>query len=77
MPSSGGRARAAGRQPGSEWTFLSHRLADPENKVLTVQEQNRDLREDWCAPFAGSHLYYPARQGTRAFELFKDALRAR
>ncbi len=34
------------------------------------------LLEDWCEPFAGYYLYYPARQGTRAFELFKDALRA-
>ena len=34
------------------------------------------LLDDWCAPFAGYHLYYPARQGSRAFELFKDALRA-
>lgn len=32
------------------------------------------LLEDWCAPFAGYHLYYPARQGTAAFELFKEAL---
>lgn len=33
------------------------------------------LLEPWCAPFAGYHLYYPDRQGTTAFELFKEALR--
>ena len=35
------------------------------------------LLESWCEPFAGYHLYYPDRQGTNAFELFKEALRAR
>ena len=34
------------------------------------------LLEPWCELFAGYHLYYPDRQGTTAFELFKDALRA-
>ena len=34
------------------------------------------LLEPWCEPFAGYHLYYPDREGTTAFELFKDALRA-
>lgn len=34
------------------------------------------LLEPWCEPFAGYHLYYPDRQGTTAFELFKAALRA-
>lgn len=35
------------------------------------------LLDPWCEPFAGYHLYYPDRQGTTAFKLFKDALRAR
>ncbi len=34
------------------------------------------LLDPWCEPFAGYHLYYPDRQGTTAFKLFKDALRA-
>lgn len=34
------------------------------------------LLEPWCEPFAGYHLYYPDRQGTMAFQLFKDILRA-
>ena len=34
------------------------------------------LLEPWCEPFAGYHLYYPDRQGTTAFELFKETLRA-
>ncbi|GAO38247.1 putative LysR family transcriptional regulator [Sphingomonas changbaiensis NBRC 104936] len=34
--------------------------------------------EDWCAPFAGYHLYYPSRrQPTPAFTLLVDALRYR
>jgi DNA-binding transcriptional LysR family regulator len=32
------------------------------------------LLEPWCEPFAGYHLYYPDRQVTTAFELFKEAL---
>lgn len=32
------------------------------------------LLEPWCEPFAGYHLYYPDRQGTTAFALFKEAL---
>jgi DNA-binding transcriptional LysR family regulator len=32
--------------------------------------------DDWCAPFAGYHLYYPSRrQHTPAFALVLDALR--
>ncbi|MBD0414302.1 LysR family transcriptional regulator [Oryzicola mucosus] len=33
------------------------------------------LLEPWCEPFPGYHLYYPDREGTSAFELFKGALR--
>ena len=34
--------------------------------------------EDWCAPFAGYHLYYPSRrQSSPAFSLLVDALRYR
>lgn len=33
------------------------------------------LLEPWCEPFTGYHLYYPDRQGTAAFELFKETLR--
>jgi DNA-binding transcriptional LysR family regulator len=32
--------------------------------------------EDWCAPYAGFHLYYPSRrQSSAAFALLVDALR--
>lgn len=34
------------------------------------------LLEPWCEPFPGYHLYFPDRHGTKAFELFKEALRA-
>jgi len=33
------------------------------------------LLESWCEPFPGYHLYYPSREGTMAFELFKKAVR--
>lgn len=34
--------------------------------------------EDWCAPFAGYHLYYPSRrQPSAAFSLLVDTLRYR
>ncbi|VVN65657.1 LysR family transcriptional regulator [Pseudomonas fluorescens] len=34
--------------------------------------------EDWCAPFAGFHLYYPSRrQASPAFALLLEALRYR
>lgn len=33
------------------------------------------LLKPWCEPFPGYHLYYPDREGTTAFELFKGALR--
>jgi DNA-binding transcriptional LysR family regulator len=34
--------------------------------------------EDWCAPYAGYHLYYPSRrQQSPAFALVADALRLR
>ena len=33
---------------------------------------------DWCAPFAGYHLYYPSRrQPTPAFAVLVEALRYR
>lgn len=34
------------------------------------------LLEPWCEPFSGYHLYFPDREGTTAFKLFKEALRA-
>jgi DNA-binding transcriptional LysR family regulator len=38
----------------------------------------RRVLADWCAPFAGYHLYYPnRRQPTLAFALLVDALRYR
>jgi DNA-binding transcriptional LysR family regulator len=33
------------------------------------------LLEPWCEPFSGYYLYYPNRQGTAAFELFKEWVR--
>jgi len=50
-----------------------------EDLVATPMADGRLIRllEPWCAPFPGYHLYYPSRQGTTAFELFKQALRVR
>ena len=48
-----------------------------EGLALPMIAQGKLTRvlEDWCAPFAGYHLYYPSRrQHTKAFTLFKDAL---
>ncbi len=52
----------------------------PEDRVLTYLTDGRLVRvlDDWCAPFAGYHLYYPSRrQPTPAFALLVDALRYR
>ncbi|MFV3075655.1 LysR family transcriptional regulator [Niveispirillum fermenti] len=50
-----------------------------EDLVAAPMADGRLIRllEPWCEPFAGYHLYYPARRGTTAFELFKQTLRAR
>ncbi|PZU08171.1 LysR family transcriptional regulator [Sphingomonas sp.] len=51
-----------------------------EDQVAAQLEAGRLVRalEDWCAPFAGYHLYYPSRrQPSAAFSLIVDALRYR
>lgn len=50
----------------------------PEDELVPHIEAGRLVRvlEDWCAPFAGYHLYYPSRrQPSPAFSLVLDALR--
>jgi DNA-binding transcriptional LysR family regulator len=50
----------------------------PEDMALQHIAQGRLVRvlEEWCAPFAGYHLYYPSRrQASPAFSLLVDALR--
>jgi hypothetical protein len=57
----------------------------PTNGGLYVREfkkgdesLNVRVLDDWCAPFAGVHLYYPnRRQASPAFALLVDALRYR
>jgi DNA-binding transcriptional LysR family regulator len=52
----------------------------PEDQVARQVADGRLVRvlEDWCAPFAGYHLYYPSRrQPTPAFALLVEALRYR
>ena len=52
----------------------------PEDQVIKPVADGRLIRvlEDWCAPFAGYHLYYPSRrQQTPAFAVLTDALRYR
>jgi DNA-binding transcriptional LysR family regulator len=52
----------------------------PEDRVLHHVSEGRLTRvlADWCAPFAGFHLYYPSRrQPTPAFSVLVDALRYR
>lgn len=44
----------------------------PEDSAQDYIQQGKLIRvlEDWCAPFAGHHLYYPnRRQASRAFSL--------
>lgn len=50
----------------------------PEDLVAPHIADGRlvQVLEDWCAPFAGFHLYYPSRrQASPAFALLLDALR--
>ena len=50
----------------------------PEDRALEYVARGQLVRvlEDWCAPFAGYHLYYPSRrQPTAAFSLMVEALR--
>jgi DNA-binding transcriptional LysR family regulator len=52
----------------------------PEDLVLAHIAAGRLVRvlTDWCAPFAGYHLYYPSRrQSSPAFALLVEALRHR
>ncbi len=52
----------------------------PEDQVIKPVADGRLIRvlEDWCAPFAGYHLYYPSRrQQTPAFAVLVDAFRYR
>lgn len=52
----------------------------PEEQVSGDLKSGRLVRvlDDWCAPFAGYHLYYPnRRQPTLAFALLIEALRYR
>jgi len=53
---------------------LAHLMEDMVDTHLADGRLVRVL-EDWCAPFAGYHLYYPSRrQQTQVFRLFVDAL---
>jgi len=56
---------------------LAYVLADLAQPHIDKRRLRRVLA-DWCAPFAGYHLYYPSRrQPTPAFALLVDALRYR
>ncbi len=52
----------------------------PEDMVKTHIDAGEFVRvlKDWCGPFSGYHLYYPAsRQSSAAFRLLVEALRYR
>lgn len=54
--------------------YVPEDLAQPH----TVKSRLKRVLEDWCAPFAGFHLYYPSRRhASPAFALLVDALRYR
>ena len=59
------------------WLVLNVHLPGPGDLREDIAE-GRLVRvlADWCAPFAGYHLYYPSRrQPTPAFALLVDVLR--
>ena len=59
---------------GFGMAYIPEDLAEPH---LAKGRLKRVLK-DWCAPFAGYHLYYPSRrQSSPAFALLVDALRYR
>ena len=50
----------------------------PEDQIVDHVASGRLVRvlDDWCAPFAGYHLYYPSRRhASPAFAVVLDALR--
>ncbi len=52
----------------------------PEEGVAVDLAAGRlvQVLDDWCAPYAGYHLYYPSRrQPTAAFTVLLEALRRR
>jgi DNA-binding transcriptional LysR family regulator len=64
-----------------EAALAGHGLAYlPEDVSQGHMADGRLMRvlDDWCAPFAGYHIYYPSRrQSSPAFSLIVDALRHR
>lgn len=52
-------------------------LCIPEDVAAVPMAEGRLTRllEPWCQPFAGYQLCYPDREGTTAFQLFKEAVR--
>jgi DNA-binding transcriptional LysR family regulator len=51
-----------------------------EDQIAALVAEGRLVRvlEDWCAPFAGYHIYYPSRrQLSPAFRTILDALKYR
>lgn len=59
---------------GFGMAYIPEDLAEPH---LAKGRLKRVLK-DWCAPFAGYHLYYPSRrQSSPAFALLVDTLRYR
>ena len=56
---------------------LTYMVEDVVQPYVTQGTLVRVL-DDWCAPFAGYHLYYPSRrQSSPAFKLLVEALRHR
>jgi DNA-binding transcriptional LysR family regulator len=54
--------------------YVPEDLAEPH----IAKGRLKRVLEDWCAPYAGHHLYYPSRrQPSAAFALLVDALRHR
>jgi DNA-binding transcriptional LysR family regulator len=68
------RQRVDAALAGLGLAYMTEEAARPHLERGTLVR----VLEDWCAPFAGYHLYYPSRRQTSpAFALLVDALRMR
>jgi DNA-binding transcriptional LysR family regulator len=81
------RVRVDGQFTSNDVPLILHAARGGLGLACVLEDQVADsladgslvrVLEDWCAPFAGYHLYYPSRrQPTPAFTLLVDALRYR
>jgi DNA-binding transcriptional LysR family regulator len=81
------RVRVEGQISADNIRFIQRAAVDGFGLAIVMEDSVREeladgslvrVLEDWCAPFAGYHLYYPSRrQPSAAFALVVEALRHR